>query len=48
MPKRVLYCESCDKEYTISFKGDDEPCVCPWCGEDIDTDWNSSEEKEDD
>lgn len=44
MPKRVLYCDECDQDFTVSFKGSNEPSKCPFCGEDIDTEWNSSPE----
>ena len=45
--KRIIYCESCNAEFTINFKSEEEPSYCVFCGEEFDPDWNSSEESED-
>lgn len=43
MTKRIIYCENCENEYKVQFKTDDEPKFCPFCSEEIDIDWNTSE-----
>jgi hypothetical protein len=47
MAKKVLFCEECEKEFTITFKTEDgEPNHCPFCATELDLDWNSAEAEE--
>lgn len=46
MPKKILFCEECDAEYTIQYKGNDKPSTCPFCGSEIDLGWNSDDDEE--
>lgn len=46
MPKKALYCEECQVDCTVSYKGDSEIHHCPFCGAEIDVDWYATEEVE--
>lgn len=42
MSKKTIFCDECEEECTVSFKGSEEPQFCPFCGSEIDTDWNTT------
>ena len=46
MPKKQIFCDSCEAEFTISYKGDLEIKFCPMCGDELDLGWNSDEVEE--
>jgi hypothetical protein len=47
MAKKLLFCEGCEKEFTISFKKEDgEPSNCPWCTAELDLDWYALDESD--
>ncbi len=46
--KKVIFCDSCDAEFTLNYKSKDEPKYCVFCGDQIDLDWNADSENEDD
>ncbi len=43
MPKKLIFCESCQKEYTVSYKGQEEPTFCPFCGDNVDLEWSADD-----
>ena len=46
--KKKLLCDSCDADFTVTYKRTThEIKCCPFCGDDIDAEWNSSDEDED-
>jgi hypothetical protein len=48
MTRKDIFCESCEEEFNIKCRNDDIVIgFCPSCGEEIDTDWNVSEDQED-
>ena len=44
MAKRTIFCENCDSEFIVTFKGEEEPNHCVFCGEEVDVAWNTKVE----
>lgn len=51
MNKEDLVCEVCDSEFSVEHYEEDEVCFCPFCGEslfkDDDSSWPDADEDED-
>lgn len=47
MPKKILYCDDCCTEFTVTYKGNEPPKFCPFCSAELELDWHSSEEEDD-
>ena len=39
--KLKCYCEECNTEYSVHYKGKTPPTNCPWCQSEIDLNWNA-------
>ncbi len=44
MSKKVIYCDDCKSEFSINYKGEEQPHYCVFCGEELDLGWNSDED----
>lgn len=46
--KKKKYCYTCDTEFTITAKGQDQVQYCPFCAESLDQDEEDMFQEEDD
>ncbi len=46
MSKKTIYCDECMNEFTLNYKGKEDPQYCVFCGSELDLDWNSDETEE--
>lgn len=46
--KKNKFCFSCDTEFTVSAKGQDQVLYCPFCAESLDEDEEMFEDEDED
>jgi len=43
---KKIFCENCDSDFTIRSVCENEIKFCPFCGNNVDDEWNVSDELE--